>query len=96
MKSAWTAAGVFALAASATLAHQGVQNPIVMARMEGMSTMADHVSVLGNMARGRAPLDPEAANAALQSLAGEATRIVELFEDPASGPAIRGPRRNLG
>lgn len=71
---------------TAGLAHQGVQNPAVLARMEGMSAMADHVEVIGTMARGIAPFDAAAANAALAGIAGEANRIVDLFEQPETDP----------
>ena len=86
MKRALITAGLAAFAATAGLAHQGVQNPIVLARMEGMSTMAEDVEVIGNMARGIAPLDAAAANAALSGIADEATRIVDLFELPEMDP----------
>lgn len=86
MKPTWLAAGIIAIATTASLAHQGVENPTVLARMEGMSIMADHVEIIGNMARGLAPFDAEAANAALDALTGEANRIVDLFEPPATDP----------
>lgn len=86
MKHIWIAAGVITIATTAGFAHQGVQNPTVLARMEGMSELADQVEVLGNMARGITAFDAEAANAALAALAGEANRIIDLFEEPATDP----------
>jgi len=86
MKPIWIAAGLLALATTATLAHQDVQNPAVLARMENMSAMADHVEVLGNMARGLAPFDAAAANSALDGIAAQANRTIDLFEDPATDP----------
>ncbi|NQY62048.1 MAG: cytochrome c, partial [Cognatishimia sp.] len=47
--------------ASMALAHNGVKNPAVMARMQGMEQIGAASKVLGNMARGRVAFDAEAA-----------------------------------
>lgn len=73
-------------AASASLAHQNVQNPAVLARMDNMTAMGRQVEILGNMARGLAPFDADSANAALDRLSGQANAIVDLFEAPESDP----------
>ena len=50
------------LLASAALAHQGVQNPAVMARMMGMTAIADATKALSEIAKGQRPLaEAEAA-----------------------------------
>lgn len=80
--------GAVALCALATaaLAHQNVQNPAVLARMENMSALARQVEVLGNMARGETAFDATIANTALGALSSEANHIVDLFEAPETDP----------
>ena len=77
-----------ALTATAALAHEGVKNPSVMARMHGMKTIGSETKVLGEMAKGATPFDATRAQTAAATLAGEAARIEELFkareDDPKS------------
>ncbi len=74
------------IAGGAAWAHQGVQNPGVMARMNGMSAIADSVKVIGTMARGRAAFDAEAAQTAALEIAAQARLIPELFEGADEDP----------
>ncbi len=82
------------LTATTALAHQGVQNRAVLARMNGMSAIAENIKVLGNMAKGKVAFDQKAARVALQRMADHAAEAPELFEaredDPKSEalPAI--------
>lgn len=76
------------VAATAALAHQGVQNTAVKAWMDSMEVTADNTKVLGRMAKGVEPFDAEAARRAAAQIAREAERTPELFaaraEDPLS------------
>ena len=86
MRSAIIMTIVLGLAASAALAHSGVKDPQVKARMEGMKTMAADLKKLGKMARGITPFDDAKAKAALMSLKTENDRIPVLFAPEASDP----------
>lgn len=80
--------------ATAVAAHEGVKNPAVLARMNGMSDIADNVKVLGDMAKGVSAFDQTAARTAALSIAQHAREAPGLFEamedDPKSEalPAI--------
>ena len=74
------------LAATAALAHTGVKDPQVKARMDGMVTMAADLKTLGQMAKGVTPYDTASAEAALVSLKAEAARIPALFALRAHDP----------
>ncbi len=80
--------------ASAVLAHDGVKNPAVMARMDAMVQVGAGMKVLGQMSKGAVPFDAEAARAAAVSIAKHASDTPRLFEaredDPKSEalPAI--------
>ena len=82
------------LTAGAALAHQGVQNPAVMARMEAMKIVGDNTKILGTMANGERAFDAATARAAAAEIAVQAGRTPDLFEafetDPKSEalPAI--------
>lgn len=75
-------------AASAVLAHQGVKNPAVKARMDSMATIGQNTKVIGQMAKGAAPFDAEAARVAAAGIAQEAARTPVLFaareDDPTT------------
>lgn len=76
------------LAAGASVAKDGVTNPVVKARMETMDTIRLNTGTLGNMASGKAAFDPAAATAAKTALAAAAAEIVAKFQanedDPVS------------
>lgn len=82
------------LAASAALAHGGVQNPAVLARMEAMTAIGDATKTLGEMAKGATAFDADIARAAARTIATHAAETPALFEareeDPKSEalPAI--------
>ncbi len=75
----------FALASTA-IAHQGVQDPTVKERMDGMSAMGRQVKVIGEMAKGNAEFDAAVARAALERIAARAAATPELFEEEADDP----------
>lgn len=81
-------------AASAALAHSGVSNPAVKARMHAMMQIADNTKILGAMAKGEAPFDADEARAAAAAIAAHAASVPALFmaeeHDPKSEalPAI--------
>lgn len=68
------------------LAHTGVKNPDVKARMHLMKQIADATKVIGQMAKGAVPFDAERANAAARTLAKHSARVPALFETPADDP----------
>lgn len=74
------------LAASAGFAHTGVQDPQVLARMEGMTKTADAFKIVGLMARGETPFDADIAQAAITEIGIQAARIDALFAEPADDP----------
>ncbi|MCE8545706.1 cytochrome c [Ruegeria pomeroyi] len=81
-------------AASAALAHSGVSNPAVKARMHAMMQIADNTKILGAMAKGESPFDADEARAAAAAIAAHAASVPTLFmaeeHDPKSEalPAI--------
>lgn len=72
--------------ATAVLAHSGVQNPEVLARMQGMERIAEATKALGLMVKGQAPFDDEAARAALAQIERHAALIPEQFRTNADDP----------
>jgi len=74
--------------AGAVLAHAGVKNPAVMARMEAMSAIGKEMKVLGEMAKGTTSFDQAAARAAAAAIAKHAAETPALFkareDDPKS------------
>lgn len=75
-----------AFVATVAVAHEGVKNPSVMARMHGMKTIGAETKVLGNMAKGAVSFDAARAQAAAASIAQEAARIEALFEAQEDDP----------
>ncbi|WP_319825493.1 cytochrome c [Thalassovita sp.] len=74
------------LAAGSALAHGGVKNPEVMARMNLMGEIKESIGVLGKMAKGATRFDVDRAEAAKGALINAATRIPVAFENPAKDP----------
>ena len=80
--------------ATVALAHTGVKNPTVLARMHTMLLIGDATKVLGEMAKGTTPFDAAKAEEALASIAAKAADVPALFkaqeDDPKSEalPAI--------
>ena len=75
-----------AFAATATLAHEGVQNPAVLERMNGMSAIAERVEVIGQMAKGITEFDQSAARSAAAEIARHASEAPDLFEAREDDP----------
>lgn len=85
MKRLATTALLVALG-TAALAHSGVKDKDVMARMEVMKAIGAQTKVIGTMAKGQAAFDAAAANAALRQIAAHSAQIPALFESQASDP----------
>lgn len=75
-----------ALGATAALAHTGVKNPAVMARMNGMSAISDNVEVLGTMAKGQVAFDAASAQAAARAIAQHSAESIDLFKAQETDP----------
>ena len=82
------------LLGATALAHTGVQNPAVLARMDNMKGIAEQMKVLVPIARGQAPFAEDRVDAALADLEAHVAETPELFRaeehDPRSEalPAI--------
>ncbi|WP_421701463.1 c-type cytochrome [Aliiroseovarius sp.] len=74
------------LAAGMALAHDGVQNPAVMARMEAMKQIGGGMKVLAGMLKGEMTYDTAEAQAALDKIEEAVGRVPALFEAPESDP----------
>lgn len=68
------------------LAHGGVKNAAVMARMEGMKSIGDAMKVMGQMAKGETSFDATVARAAAADVDRFAGQIPALFKAPESDP----------
>ncbi|MEL6519717.1 MAG: cytochrome c [Pseudomonadota bacterium] len=71
---------------SLALAHDGVKNAAVMARMHGMSEIAEQMKAIGKMAKGETTFDAAQARAAVASIAEHAGAVPGLFEAPETDP----------
>lgn len=86
MKKRCIAVGVILAISTAALAHQGVQNLAVKARMDGMRAIAENLKTIGMMARGATEFDAEAAKAAAAAIASHASDVPKLFEANETDP----------
>lgn len=86
MKRKYIALGVLLLTATAALAHQGVQNPAVKARMDGMTAIAENMKTLGQMAKGATEFDAAVAGSAAAAIAEHAAATPGLFEANETDP----------
>lgn len=86
MKFRYLMAATLALGATAALAHTGVKNPAVMARMNGMSAISDNVKVLGTMAKGQIAFDAATAQAAARAISTHSAESVALFTPQETDP----------
>lgn len=75
-------AGLVVAFAAGALAHQGVTNPAVKARMDAMSGIGAATKVLGDMAKGTTPFNQDAAQSAAAEIAALAKETPVLFKDP--------------
>lgn len=80
---ALTAALAFA---STALAHQGVRNMGVMARMDGMLSAQKATKVLIDMASGTRSFDARAAQRAKAAILQNLAQVPELFKTPHDDP----------
>lgn len=74
------------ITATTALAHSGVQNAAVKARMAGMTAIGDNMKVLGAMAKGQTAFDAQAAQSAAAAIASHAARTPDLFMARESDP----------
>ncbi|MEP1200574.1 c-type cytochrome [Tateyamaria sp.] len=86
MEFRYFVAATLALGATAALAHTGVKNPAVMARMNGMSAISDNVEVLGTMAKGQVAFDAASAKMAARAIARHSAESVDLFTAQETDP----------
>ncbi|WP_299923780.1 cytochrome c [uncultured Pelagimonas sp.] len=80
---------VFLVAAclgSVALAHGGVKNAAVMARMEAMKSIGDAMKVMGTMAKGKTDFNAATARAAAADVARFAAQTPALFKAPEDDP----------
>jgi cytochrome c556 len=75
-----------ALTAGFAFAKEGVEDPIVKARMELMSTVGASTKILGDMAGGKTTYDASAAEAAKAALIAAAIATPAAFEVEADDP----------
>lgn len=71
---------------TAALAHGGVKNKDVMARMVVMSSISDQMKLIGAMAKGETDFDPAVAQSALIEIAAQSAQIPSMFETRADDP----------
>lgn len=79
-------ATILAVTAASALAHSGVQDPAVLARMDAMKSIGDSMKVIGNMAKGQTSFDADSAQQAAAEIARHAARTTDLFEARAQDP----------
>ncbi len=72
--------------ATGALAHQGVKNAAVKARMDAMSAIGKNMKVLGGMAKGETPFDPVAIHYALEKIEEHAANTPGLFKAQETDP----------
>lgn len=77
---------IMAMTASVAVAHSGVQNAAVKARMDMMGDIKEATGVLGGMAKGSLPFDAVQADTARSVLEDHAAKIPGMFEDKADDP----------
>lgn len=78
--------GTLVMAATVAMAHEGVKDPLVKARMDLMGEIKDSTGVLGNMLKGKIPFDAAQAEAARLALLDHAKAIPAAFEVQATDP----------
>lgn len=80
-------AAVFAAClGTALLAHGGVKNAAVMARMDAMKSIGDAMKTLGTMNKGAIAFDVETARNAAKTVALYAAKTTLLFKDQETDP----------
>lgn len=79
-------AGCLALVATTALAHEGVKNPAVAARMHAMADIGREAKLLGQMSKREIPFDRGAAREASAEIGRRAGEIGALFAVEATDP----------
>lgn len=75
-----------ALTAGAALAHSGVKNKAVMARMDAMAEIGAQTKIIGEMAKGAASFDGKKVAQALERIEARAAETPELFKAQETDP----------
>lgn len=78
--------------AGAAIAHTGVKNPAVMARMDAMRGVADKMKIFGQMAEQETEFDATAARAAAAAIAQYAKETPSLFKERENDPKSEAKR----
>lgn len=73
-------------AASIAMAHGGVQNPAVKARMDLMTAIGDQTKILGQMAKGQRGFDAKEAQTAAAAIGADAAQIPDMFRNAETDP----------
>jgi len=81
--------GTTFLVATTAIAHEGVTNKAVMARMETMVEMKEAIQTLGKMANQATPFDPAIATQAKAKMIAATSRIIEDFEAEETDPKMQ-------
>jgi len=68
------------------LAHKGVTNPAVMARMNNMTLLAAELAVVGKMLKGETAFDAQTAHLAVRNIARYGEETTALFEAHETDP----------
>ena len=74
------------LTATAVLAHTGVKDTQVKARMDGMKLLGAQTKILDQIAKGATPFNAAKALTAIEEMQTEAKRTRALFEPKADDP----------
>lgn len=86
MKKLLTASAFFLSFSIAAVAHDGVENEVVKARMDAMKEIGGAMKVLGTMAKGAVEFDAVAAQAAVDAVADQSAMVPVLFEAQETDP----------
>ena len=78
--------GTLVMAATVAMAHEGVKDPLVKARMDLMGEIKENTGTLGNMLKGKIPFDAAQAEAARLAQLENAKAIPAAFETQATDP----------
>ncbi|MDQ2090895.1 c-type cytochrome [Marimonas arenosa] len=85
-RTGWLAVGLVWALAGASLAHSGVQNAAVKARMALMGEIKEATGVIGGMVKGEIAFDPAKAAVARAALVRHASEITPAFEAQETDP----------
>jgi cytochrome c556 len=86
MKKILTIAAMLIGFSVSAIAHAGVENPAVAARMEGMKALGGAMKTLGGMAKGAVDFDQAAAQAAVDIIAKQSGMVPAMFEAQETDP----------